>query len=220
MASCRNTTNEARLVLTQRQLIVQPIVVSDRYSLQNMDLEQQRILVQRSQTDIGAFGELYDEFYPRIVNYVLRRTASIDIAQEVTSVVFFKALENIGRFEWRGLPFSAWLYRIASNEIANHYRGNGHKEYHLDEARCLKAVAFGFHADEVTDVEANLLKHEEFLSLHEQLSQLPMRYQEVITLRFFEEKQISEISQILGKPEGTVKSLLHRGLEKLRGRMT
>lgn len=185
-----------------------------------MDLEKQRILVQRSQRDINAFGELYDEFYPRIMNYVLRRTASIDIAQEVTSVVFFKALENIGRFEWRGLPFSAWLYRIASNEIANHYRGNGHKEYRLDETIALKAGAFGSHGDEATDLEADLLKHEEFLSLHEQLSQLPLKYQEVITLRFFEDKQIGEIGEILGKPVGTVKSLLHRGLEKLRGRMT
>lgn len=185
-----------------------------------MDLEQQRILVQRSQRDINAFGELYDEFYPRIVNYVLRRTASIDIAQEVTSVVFFKALENIGRFEWRGLPFSAWLYRIASNEIANCYRGNGHKEYRFDEAFACEATAVRPYGAEVVDLEADLLRHEEFLTLHEHISQLPLKYQEVITLRFFEEKQINEISEILGKPQGTVKSLLHRGLEKLRGRMT
>src|SRR5512136_3472402 len=98
-----------------------------------MDLEQQRILVRKSQEDISAFGELYDEYYPKILNYVLRRTASIDIAQEVTSIVFFKALENIGKFEWRGVPFSAWLYRIASNETASYHRGNGHKEYRFDE---------------------------------------------------------------------------------------
>lgn len=185
-----------------------------------MDLEQQRILVQRAQRDINAFGELYDEFYPRIVNYVLRRTASVDIAQEVTSVVFFKALENIGRFEWRGFPFSAWLYRIASNEIANYYRGNGHKEYRFDEVVGYGAFTTTSRGPEVVDLEADLLKREEFLALHRQLSQLPLKYQEVITLRFFEEKRINEIGEILGKPEGTVKSLLHRGLEKLRGRMT
>lgn len=184
-----------------------------------MDLEQQRVLVQRAQRDINAFGELYDEFYPRIINYVLRRTANVDIAQEVTSVVFFKALENIGRFEWRGFPFSAWLYRIASNEIANHYRGNGHKEYRFDEAIGYEAFMIQSRSSEVVDLEAALLKREEFLALHEHLSQLPLKYQEVIALRFFEEKQISEIGEILGKPEGTVKSLLHRGLEKLRGRM-
>ncbi len=72
-----------------------------------MDLEQQRILVQRSQEDVNAFGELYDEYYPKIFNYALRRTASVQIAQEVTSTVFFKALESIGRFKWRDIPFSA-----------------------------------------------------------------------------------------------------------------
>ncbi len=185
-----------------------------------MDLEQQRILVQRSQRDINAFGDLYDEFYPRILNYVLRRTASIDIAQEVTSVVFFKALENIGRFEWRGFPFSAWLYRIASNEIANFYRGNGHKGYRFDEVASHEALTFTSLRSEVIDLEADLLKHEEFLALHEHLSQLSLKYQEVIALRFFEEKRISEISEILGKPEGTVKSLLHRALKELRRRMT
>lgn len=185
-----------------------------------MDLEQQRILVQRAQRDINAFGDLYDEFYPRIVNYVLRRTASVDIAQEVTSVVFFKALENIGRFEWRGFPFSSWLYRIASNEIANYYRGNGHKEYHFDEMVGHGALTVKSCGSEVVDLEADLLKREEFLALHERLAQLPLKYQEVITLRFFEEKQLGEIGEILGKPEGTVKSLLHRGLEKLRVMMT
>lgn len=185
-----------------------------------MDLEQQRILVQKSQEDINAFGELYDEYYPRILTYVLRRTASIDIAQEVTSIVFFKALENIRRFQWRGVPFSAWLYRIASNEIATYHRGNGHKEFRFDEVFGYEAITYRSSGPEVIDVEANLLRHEDYLALHEHLSQLPLKYQEVITLRFFEDKQINEISEILGKPEGTVKSLLHRGLERLRERMT
>jgi RNA polymerase sigma-70 factor (ECF subfamily) len=184
-----------------------------------MDLEQQRILVRKSQEDINAFGELYDEYYPKIFNYVLRRTASIDIAQEVTSIVFFKALENIGRFEWRGVPFSAWLYRIASNEMANYHRGNGHKEYRFDEVSGHKTITVLSASGEVVDVEAEMLRHEDFLALHEHISQLPLKYQEVITLRFFEDKQIGEIGEILRKPEGTVKSLLHRGLEKLRERM-
>ncbi len=64
------------------------------------------------------------------------------------------------------------------------------------------------------------MRHEDFLALHRSIAQLPLKYQEVITLRFFEDNQIHEISEILGKPEGTVKSLLHRGLEKLREMMS
>jgi len=185
-----------------------------------MDLEQQRILVERSREDVSAFGELYDEYYPRIINYTLRRTASIQIAQEVTSTVFFKALENIGRFKWRDIPFSAWLYRIASNEIANYYRGNGHKEYSLEHLSHSRVMAGSSIELEACDVEADLLRHEDFLALHRRIARLPLKYQEVITLRFFEDKQIHEIGEILGKPEGTVKSLLHRGLAKLREMMS
>ena len=157
-----------------------------------MDLEQQRILVQKSQEDVSAFGELYDEYYPKILNYTLRRTASVQIAQEVTSTVFFKALENIGRFRWRDIPFSAWLYRIASNEIANYYRGNGHKEYSLEQLAHSRILAGSSIEVEAFDVEADLLRHEDFLALHRRIAQLPLKYQEVITLRFFEEKQIGE----------------------------
>ena len=69
---------------------------------------------------------------------------------------------------------------------------------------------------ELVEAEAELKRHEEFLALHENISKLPVKYQEVITLRFFESKQLKEISEILAKREGTIKSLLHRGLEQLR----
>ena len=87
-----------------------------------MNLEQEKELVERAKSDTGAFGELYDQYYSRILGYVLRRTASIEIAQDVTSEVFFKALKHLGQFHWRGVPFSAWLYRIACHEIANNLR--------------------------------------------------------------------------------------------------
>jgi RNA polymerase sigma factor (sigma-70 family) len=82
---------------------------------------QEKALIRKSQEDIKAFGELYDQHYARIFNYVLRRTASIESAQDITSEVFFKALKNLKRFRWRGIPFSSWLYRIASNEVASYW---------------------------------------------------------------------------------------------------
>jgi len=87
-----------------------------------MNLEQEGELVERAKSNSKAFGKLYDWYYVKIIGYVLKRTASIEVAQDVTSEVFFKALKNLGQFHWRGIPFSSWLYRIATHEITNHFR--------------------------------------------------------------------------------------------------
>jgi RNA polymerase sigma-70 factor (ECF subfamily) len=79
-----------------------------------MNVEQERELVERAKSNREAFGELYDQYYSRIFGYVLKRTANIEVAEDVTSEVFFKALKNLRQFRWRGVPFSSWLYRIAN----------------------------------------------------------------------------------------------------------
>ena len=181
-----------------------------------MDLEQEKALVERAKGDTKAFGELYEQYYSRIFGYVLRRTASIEVAQDVTSEVFFKALKNLGQFRWRGVPFSSWLYRIATNEIANYFRKSKPWQFSLEEVSNPISFSNPSTEAELLEAEAELKRHEDFLALHEDISKLPLKYQEVIVLRFFEDKQLKEIGEILGKGEGTVKSLLHRGLEKLR----
>ena len=181
-----------------------------------MDLEQERELIERAKNDTEAFGELYDRYYSQIFGYVLRRTANIEIAQDVTSEVFFKTLKNLGRFRWRHVPFSSWLYRIAAHEIANYFRENKHRQLCLEEVSSSISISDPSAETELIEAEAALKRHEDFLILHESISKLSVKYQEVITLRFFENKQVREIGEVLGKREGTVKSLLHRGLEKLR----
>lgn len=178
-----------------------------------MDLEKE--LVERAKSDPEAFGELYDRHYSKIFGYVLRRTASVEAAQDITSEVFFKALKNLRRFRWRRVPFSSWLYRIASHEIANHFRKNKKSQLSLEEVPGRISLSDTSAESEVLEAEAELKRHREYLALYENISRLPIKYQEVITLRFFENKGLKEIGEILGKPEGTVKSLLHRGLEKL-----
>ncbi|MCL0063891.1 RNA polymerase sigma factor [Dehalococcoidia bacterium] len=181
-----------------------------------MDLEQEKELVERARNDAEAFGELYDQYYPKIFGYVLRRTASIESAQDITSEVFLKALKNLGQFRYRGFPFSSWLYRIATNEIANYFRNNKGGTFCLEKVSNSISISNPSTETELLEAEAELKRHEDFLILHENLSKLPVKYQEVITLRYFENKHLKEIGEILGKREGTVKSLLHRGLEKLR----
>jgi RNA polymerase sigma-70 factor (ECF subfamily) len=174
-------------------------------------------LVKRAQHNREAFGELYEINYKRIFNYALKRTANVQLSLDITSATFFKAMNQINKYRWRDIPFAAWLYRIASNEINDYYRKEGRRNISIDSISEL-ADNTDF-ADEVNQAEEELSKHEEFLLLHKKLAELPSMYQEVIVLKFFEKKKIKDIVEILGKKEGTIKSLLHRGIEKLREKM-
>jgi len=174
-------------------------------------------LVKRAQHNREAFGELYEINYKKIFNYALKRTANVQLSLDITSATFFKAMNQINKYRWRDIPFAAWLYRIASNEINDYYRKEGRRNISIDSISEL-ADNTDF-ADEVNQAEEELSKHEEFLLLHKKLAELPSMYQEVIVLKFFEKKKIKDIVEILGKKEGTIKSLLHRGIEKLREKM-
>jgi RNA polymerase sigma-70 factor, ECF subfamily len=174
-------------------------------------------LVKRAQHNREAFGELYEINYQRIFNYALKRTASVQLALDIPSVTFLKAMNQINKYRWRDIPFAAWLYRIASNEINDYYRKEGRRNISIDQIAELADSTD--YADEVNQAEEELSKHEEFLLLHKKIAELPSMYQEVIALKYFEKKKIKDMVNILGKKEGTIKSLLHRGIEKLREKM-
>ena len=181
-----------------------------------MNLEQERNLIEKARNSAEAFGELYDIYYDQIFGYALRRTADIDTAKDITSAVFFNALRHIKNYRWQGIPFSHWLYRIANREIVDHYNRKKHEVLGNSKEIYLEAQnSDGWRASG----ENELRKYEDYLDLQRYISKLPTKYQEVITLKYFEDKDIKEISSILHKPEGTVKSLLHRGIEKLRKMM-
>ena len=184
--------------------------------LTNMDLAEEKELVEKARQDPEVFGKLYDQYYSQIFGYVLRRVANIEIAQDITSEVFFKALKNLGRFRWQNISLSFWLYRIAANQITDYFRKGKREMFSLEEISDLITVANPSIEAELLQAEEELKRHEDFLLLHENITKLSFKYQEVITLRYFESKQIKDIAQILGRREGTIKSWLHRGLEKLR----
>lgn len=184
-----------------------------------MNLRQEKELVKRAQKDPEVFAELYDEYYSQIFGYVLKRVGNLVIAQDITSETFFRALKKLWQFRWRNISFSAWLYRIANNETANYFRKNKHYSISLDrlaEIGTFEPIALHNPEEELLAAQEELKKHEDFLRIQEKISELPLRYQEVIALRFFQSKKIQEIAEILGRREGTVKSLLHRGLQRLR----
>lgn len=183
-----------------------------------MDLKEEKQLIKKAQKDPEVFAKLYDEHYPKIFGYILKRVASLEIAQDITSETFFKALKNFWKFRWRNISFSAWLYRIANNEIANYYRKNRYlvSLEILQDEKGFEPIALHNPETEFLEAQEKLKQHQDFLKIQKKIAQLLIKYQEAITLRFFEKKKISEICEILGKKEGTIKSLLHRGLEKLK----
>ena len=183
-----------------------------------MNPNDEKDLIKKVQKEPEVFGKLYDKYYPQIFGYILKRVADLEIAQDITSETFFKALKNLWKFRWKNISFSAWLYRIANNEIANYFRKNKKYSISLDKLKEKGFEPISLHNPETEFLKAQeeLKKHQDFLKIQEKISQLPIKYQEVIILRFFEKKKVKEIAEILGKKEGTIKSLLHRGLEKLK----
>jgi RNA polymerase sigma-70 factor (ECF subfamily) len=198
-----------------------PLKIIEKKLMDNRQTEKE--LVAQARHCPKAFGRLYEQNYPAILNYCMRRTGDVELAQDITAETFVKALKNIRRFEWRSISFSAWLYRIAGNELASYFRKKSYKAVSLDylrESQGLEPVSLHELEDELIAAQEKLARHQEFLACRQQVSKLPLKYQEVIALRFFAGKSLKEIAEILGKPEGTVKSLLHRGLERLRNQLS
>lgn len=165
------------------------------------------------------FGKLYDLYYKKIFGYALRRTGDYHVARDVCAETFLKAFLHIKDFKWLNIPLSAWLYKIATNEINQFFR---RKKYEPEALRRLQNFNWEKSTtldEEKNSVESQLKANEDFLRVQKHLQTLDIRYQEVIALRFFEDKTIPEISVVLNKPEGTIKSILSRGLEKLRTMM-
>jgi len=179
-----------------------------------MDLNLEQGLVKKAQKNPEAFSQLYEDNYPKIFGYILNRVANVEIAQDITSETFFKALKGIKSFKWKNISFSCWLYRIASNEIANYFRTGKYRPACLDEI-AEPATRHTPH-DQVIEAERQFQLQKDLIDLNKIISQLPIKYQQVVSLKFFEKKKIEEICQILGKKEGTIKSLIHRAVEKIR----
>jgi RNA polymerase sigma-70 factor (ECF subfamily) len=184
-----------------------------------MDLSEEKELVRQAQRAPDAFAKLYDQYYPKIFGYILRRTANLEAAQDLTSETFLNALRKLWQFRWRNISLSSWLYKIAANEINQYFRKAEYKKSismeELEE-QGFEPVSSHDPESELVEAQEKLKQHQDFLEIQEKIVRLPAKYQEVIALRFFEQKQIKEIAEILGKKEGTIKSLLHRAVEKLR----
>jgi RNA polymerase sigma-70 factor, ECF subfamily len=170
--------------------------------------KDERLLVEAARKDPSRFVELYEIHFERVYAYVARRVGNRQEAEDITSAVFHQALEKIGDFEWRGVPFAAWLFRIAANATADRWREMGR-----EKAR--EQGNPGKEASEEFDFESADARGRLFRLVKE----LPMEQRLVIEMRFAEEKTIREIAQTIGRTEGAVKQLQFRAIRNLRTRM-
>ncbi len=155
------------------------------------------------------FDDLYDEHFEAIFRYVLRRVANVAVAEDLTAETFFKALRRFWRFRWSAGNASAWLYRIATNEINNHYRGR-RASHGVDPATVTA---------ELNDAEKELAVHWLYLDLHRALRGLAPDDQALIVLRYFEQKSYDEIAPILRSRPGTLAMRANRALKKLKNEL-
>lgn len=185
-----------------------------------MDRETEKRLVGQAVHDPGAFSELFEEHYDRILRYCIYHTAQVEIARDITAETFFKALKNIRKFRFTGAPFSAWLYRIAGNEVIDFFRSKKYHHTSLTEAmEREELIAFEYrHSihDEADALQQKLDRNQAYQKIRRAMDKMPIHYRDVLILRFLEEKKIVEICEISGKKEGTVKSLISRGIAALR----
>jgi RNA polymerase sigma-70 factor (ECF subfamily) len=175
-------------------------------------------LINEIKNNPDLFGSVYDEHYHTIFNYCYKRTKDFNVSKDITSETFLKAFLNIKKFKWKGVSLLSWLYRIATNEINLHYRSKKYRPSLLNEIDSSYATMSREEdlPKEEDTTEQELEKHEEFIKMQKVVGKLPLKYQEVITLKYFEKLKIKEIRSILNKPEGTIKSLLSRGIYLLK----
>jgi RNA polymerase sigma-70 factor (ECF subfamily) len=169
----------------------------------------ERLLIEAAQKDPARFAVLYENNFERVYAYVVRRVGAREETEDLTSEVFHHALANLQRFEWRGIPFAAWLFRIAANLISDRWQKSNREQL----------------SDQPDQIESAQAKNQDFeeverrAALFRLVATLPAEQQRVIALRFVEQKSIKEVAREIRKTEGAVKQLQFRALSSLRARM-
>tara|TARA_Y100000590_G_scaffold454463_1_gene601330 strand:- start:69 stop:626 length:558 start_codon:yes stop_codon:yes gene_type:complete len=167
------------------------------------------ILVENAQRNPEEFGVIYERYVHKIYTYIYYRTGNVHDAEDLTTTVFMQAMNHLPRYTNRGLPFSAWLYRIAHNLVSNWYRDQKRREDANIESKKLTSNPKD-NPDSVT------VTNEETEMLLEAIRSLPADRQELLILKFVERLSNKEIGKMMRRSEGAIKSLYHRTLMTLR----
>ena len=171
------------------------------------DIRKEYAILERSGKNPQAFGELYELYYDRIFNFIYRQIDEEELTADLCSQTFLNALKNASKFEFRGVPISAWFYRIASNEVNKHYRKiKKEKVFSIEEVL----------VKELIEISNDSWSDELIQKLLDYMKELPTDMLEVLQLRFFEDKDFKEIAYILNITESGAKMRTYRALDRLR----
>lgn len=188
------------------------IPLNKQYHLDQDQIQQEQDWINLAKKDPAQFKMLYDKYFEAIFGFVYRRTDDEDISADLTSQTFLKALQNLKKYQDRGLPFSAWLYRIAINELNKFYRSRQKKKvFSLEEHLVIKLI--WVEEQEPNDQESLLQQ------VLQDLNNLKTEEVEILELRFFEERSFKEIAYILEISESSAKMRTYRALEKLKNQL-
>ena len=176
------------------------------YHQTEQQLNSEQEIIEAAKKDLLHFKKLYNKYYEQIFRYVYQRMDVKDTAHDVTSQVFLKSMNNLKKFKYKGVPFSAWLFRIASNEVIQFYK----------DKKSERTVQI--QTDYIQDIVANEseLEREQLSLVIEEIAELPAKELELIELRYFEKRPFKEISQILNITESNAKVRIHRIVAKLK----
>ena len=176
-------------------------------------LSEDEAVARAAQGDTEAFSFLYERFVTRIYNYIYYRTGNPHEAEDLTARVFHRALHHIERYDNRGIPFSAWLYHIAHNLVANWHRDNSRrKEVPLED--------YTQHPLPYKAPEASVVDNQEMEDLLKVIRRQPADRQQLLILKFVEHLSNAEVAIIMRRSEGAIKSLYHRTLLALRDELS
>lgn len=168
----------------------------------------ERLLIEAAQRDPARFADLYEHNFERVYAYIVKRVQDRTESEDLTADVFHRALANLKRFEWRGIPFAVWLFRIAANVIADRWQRSG-REF-TDYSGIIQSAQVS--PAEIEEVERRA-------TLFRLVDTLPAEQKRVVVLRFVGQKSIKQVANEIRKTEGAVKQLQFRALSTLKARM-
>ncbi len=173
-------------------------------------MQDEKAVVQRAQqNDPNAFAELYDEYFDKIYRYIAIKIGDREEAEDMTQQVFLKAHQSISSFKWKGVPFSAWLYRIAHNLIVDYLRKKKKRPDTLQDDTVLTDNS-GNNPEQLAERKMDMQQ------VLEAAQYLTDAQREVISLRFAGEMPIARVAEIMGKSQGAIKALQHSAIASLR----
>jgi RNA polymerase sigma-70 factor (ECF subfamily) len=179
-------------------------------AIQVVPAELERTTVDRARAgDQQALADLYDWYMPRVYRYAVARLGNVAEAEDLTEEVFLKMLGAIGEFRWRDVPFSSWLFRIAHNHVATHFRRAAQRG---GPTSALSEDMVDWRDGPAATVEERVTIEE----VKRAAQDLPDAQREVITLRFAVGLSIAETAKALNKREGNIKALQHKAVARLQ----